>query len=397
MWLVTTYSDRNEFDCSDTIIIEFDEDFKNQGWSGNGTSSNPYVLANEIIEGDRCIWIRDTTSYFRVDNCTLIAEYQGIILSNVTNAVLIDCVINSKHTGIVIDDSYLCEVVNNSIEVYNCGFALTHSNQSYLENNTISCKVGTNSFLHRCINTTLLNNTILGGTNGVTFLSCSSSNILNNTIASTEFALQLIESTYNSTIIGNQLGSVETPTAIDDGIGNLWDDGISLGNAWFDYQGIGDYQILGTANNADHFPTKFDPSFPMDFEGPLILASLGSLYIDYCNELPSSYRFTAIVNDTSGVDTVIMTVNGIPHKMTHQPSESKPDLYVYDHPMESWMVYSYWANDTIGLSSETPVGHISAGVMYCPEQFSGFDIALQLLVVAIVSVIALVLFWKIKK
>ena len=54
---------------------------------------------------------------------------------------------------------------------------------------------------------------------------------------------------YNNSFWYNDLGH-----AIDNGNSNYWDDGISLGNQWDDYNGTGVYDIPGSAGSVDHFP-----------------------------------------------------------------------------------------------------------------------------------------------
>ena len=53
---------------------------------------------------------------------------------------------------------------------------------------------------------------------------------------------------YYNTIIDNVLN------AEDDGLNNTWDDGISEGNYWSDWDGDGEYEISGYANAVDRYP-----------------------------------------------------------------------------------------------------------------------------------------------
>ena len=82
----------------DPIIIESDEGFKlSPGWTGSGTSSDPYVL-----EGYRItlpVNISNTRAYFVIRNCEISfdAEYtfEKIELHNTTNGMFEDCLIRS--------------------------------------------------------------------------------------------------------------------------------------------------------------------------------------------------------------------------------------------------------------------------------------------------------------
>ncbi len=374
----------HEASSAAVVIVNSDDDFNTSGWTGNGTIDNPYVLANKTIEGERCIQIEDTRCHFRIENCTLDAVYYGITLFNATNAVLIDCTIDSEQLcisvhlvtnasilhnsiysaerGIEIEQSSLCGVVNNSIETRCTGVALFFSGQCHIANNSVSCSIEENLVLSKSNSTSVIENTFLGGDSGLFSWESHDCDIFNNTIASNGYAIHVRESS-NGSIIGNQFGSVAGETALDDGTDNSWDDGVSLGNAWLDYDGIGEYQIPGMANSIDHFPTKFEPLFPMDFDGPSISIPFYFVHFDYIGEIPASYRFCATVTDPSEVDTVIITVNGGAHVMNHQPTPEDPDLYIFDYPNPGAMRHSYWANDSVGHSSATEEGFISMGII----------------------------------
>lgn len=241
---------------------------------------------------------------------------------------------------------------------------------------------------------TLCGNVILGGDEGIYWYSSNNCSILNNTIASIQSAI-VFSDISNTTVIGNRLASVEVGyTAYDDGGNNTqWDDGTSIGNAWYHYNGTGVYNIPGSSNSTDHFPTIFDPPFPIDFQGPVILAPGGSLYVDYMYEYPSYWRFEARVSDPSGVEMVTVTVNGIIHEMIHQPTPEDPDLYIYDHPNPRYMIYSFWAVDYLGYETEEPGGFISIGVFGRPTQNPALVTAI--LQTGFLSIfIILVIWWK---
>jgi len=373
-----------ESEVLEPIVIESDDDFETTYWIGNGTLSNPYVLANKTIEGESCIDIRDTSCYFRIENCTLISTISGIIMDDVENGIIIDSTIVSDSTNINlrrtenisiqhnsisgfvhIYDSHLCEVVDNSVRANRAiAIGLRESDQCLIKNNDVFMNnTGTSVSLSICQNSTIVNNTLKGGNYGLDSYLAQNSVFVNNTVASIKHAIVMHNSS-NNTIIGNRFASTDEEVALDYGMDNSWDDGISIGNAWLDYQGSGVYNIAGNAGSTDHFPTKFKPSFSIifDFEGPYIGASVGYLNVDFNNDFPEFWSFVATVTDTTGVDTVIITVNEEPHLMIHQPTSENPDLYVYHHPNPRFMRYSYWANDTLGLSTETEQGWISCGV-----------------------------------
>ena len=120
-------------------------------------------------------------------------------------------------------------------------------------------------------------------------------NILRNTFENSQDTGLNLESAYNVTIIGNKflhngkygmelthcdfctiynnsLGWNEEDNAYDNhGSNNIWDDGVSVGNAWSDYDGSGVYEIWGSSNSVDRYPSILLPTttttngdFPVD-------------------------------------------------------------------------------------------------------------------------------------
>lgn len=58
---------------------------------------------------------------------------------------------------------------------------------------------------------------------------------------------------YYNHIVGNNM------SASDDGTNNTWDDGVSAGNYWGDYNGTGTYPIPGIAESVDNYPMVWIP------------------------------------------------------------------------------------------------------------------------------------------
>ncbi len=367
------HSKSSELSSSSPIIIESDDDFKILNLSGNGTLTNPYVFGNTTVDGACCIDISNTRSHFRIENCTLRASELAIKLLNVSNAVIVGNTIYSYSNtldyyarGIEIESSSLGQIANNSIKSDGTGISITSSFEYHIDNNSIVCRgfaaIFIAVFATDCNDSVIVRNSILSARDGLRLARCNDLEILNNTIACNVFIITIDQSS-NNYIVGNSFATnVENCVmAVDDGTDNSWDDEVSQGNAWMDYQGTGVYNISGSANSIDHFPTKFEPTFPMDFNGPIIEAYVGFVCIDYIGGLPDHYTLFATVTDPSGVDTVIVTINGILHEMTHQPTAENPDYYVYDYPNPSSFHYSYWANDSLGFCSITQEGYISLG------------------------------------
>ncbi len=79
------------------ISIVGDADFSSQasseGWPGDGTASNPYIISGYNISGNTIattVMINDTTVHFILENNELHNGTFGILLSNVTNGIILN-------------------------------------------------------------------------------------------------------------------------------------------------------------------------------------------------------------------------------------------------------------------------------------------------------------------
>jgi parallel beta-helix repeat protein len=93
-----------------------------QPWcSGGGTSENPYLIENVIIDGlnaTACITIEESSQYFVIKNCTLYnsSSVGGILLAATSNGFVTDCNIsNNNGPGIDAGDGEYNFLVNNTI------------------------------------------------------------------------------------------------------------------------------------------------------------------------------------------------------------------------------------------------------------------------------------------
>jgi parallel beta-helix repeat protein len=307
------------------IIINGDSNFnvtaQAEGWSGNGTRFNPYIIENlEIDLGGgpgNCISISNTMAYFIIRNCNLTSasanSYSGIYLNNVANGQLTNNQCNLNDVGITTENSHNNTITNNTCS----GNAFLGSwirNANYntiFDNLYISNEIGiyveisdfnliaNNSFSNNdftgiyCIVggfNTLANNTFTSTGNGIV-IEQSSSNIItsnkltwnnegiwlwnnansntvtNNTCSDNIIAIELDENTNSNDIVWNILERSLGENGYDDGVNNIFDY-----NYWSDYDGldadlngIGDtpYPINGTMvgfTNEDPHPLIFPPS-----------------------------------------------------------------------------------------------------------------------------------------
>ncbi|MFW9975010.1 MAG: NosD domain-containing protein, partial [Candidatus Thorarchaeota archaeon] len=163
------------------IIINSNEDFISQGWSGNGTESNPYVIEGlSIISSETCISISDTNVHFEIRNCLISASNlstnNGIAFSNVMNGVIRDCFVELHYYGIYLYSSSFCSLMNNNAtKNLWYGFYLSSSTSCILTNNT-ACENKYGFYLSSSSLCILTDNTLYG--NGLVIRGDSVSNWL---------------------------------------------------------------------------------------------------------------------------------------------------------------------------------------------------------------------------
>ena len=136
-------------------------DFKNAGnCSGDGTSSNPYIINFFEIDGggsDTCILIENSNAYFFITNCTLnYCTDAGIKLYNVVNANIENNTVYNDKYGISLERSHDNNIVGNKfVNKYGIAIRDSHNNRFYM-NDLVSTNY--NAYFDR--NSTFIWNTI---------------------------------------------------------------------------------------------------------------------------------------------------------------------------------------------------------------------------------------------
>ncbi len=181
------------------IEITGNDDFNTtalaEGWSGNGTQGNPYIIENYLIDlagaHYNCIYLLDVSSHFIIRNCYLtgayIYPYEGISLFNVSNGLVTDNICTGNSNGISVLGNPPRVSYNNTISNNNCsyntriGIYVTYSHDNVVANNTCSnnpdygimvCDDGSN---------TVRNNTCNYSLRGIYVLNCNNNILQNNT------------------------------------------------------------------------------------------------------------------------------------------------------------------------------------------------------------------------
>ncbi len=110
------------------IVIDGDANFtltaSNEGWIGDGSSGNPFIINGLDIDRDgsagHCINISNTQVNFTISNCNLtganVDSGAGIYLDNVKNARIVDNICQQNTHGVFIQGrgSKNCTLTNNT-------------------------------------------------------------------------------------------------------------------------------------------------------------------------------------------------------------------------------------------------------------------------------------------
>ena len=100
------------------ITIHNDSELAIQGWPGNGSESNPYVISNlNVTANGTCIAIMNTRAYVLVNQCMFNRaapdDGNSIFLGNVTHCSVTDCQIVGG--SLVLDHSYYCSITRTNV------------------------------------------------------------------------------------------------------------------------------------------------------------------------------------------------------------------------------------------------------------------------------------------
>ncbi|UJG44947.1 MAG: right-handed parallel beta-helix repeat-containing protein [Candidatus Heimdallarchaeum endolithica] len=149
-------NDINYFEISSQqpISIENDEDFKKYDFSGNGSSSNPYLIKNLVIIGKTiAISVKNTTKYFAIVDCRIrfcdigiyifnASKGTAVILNNSLSYIQDQNALGSVGQAIFVSESEGIKIENNEIIDSDIAIFLSQSPYSQIVNNIIKEKYG---------------------------------------------------------------------------------------------------------------------------------------------------------------------------------------------------------------------------------------------------------------
>ena len=223
----------------DPIYIDGNTAFMNisssEGWEGNGTYDNPFIIKDYFIENspNHGIEIRNTDVYFIIYNVSInggteIGDFQnGIDLDNVRNGILNRNTVIDKNSGYFLKNSYNITLTENFVSgvnwdgfrlegcddiilrrntVRDCwdGFSLENSDNNTLTENILREVEFENFELKRSNRNNLIANNIEGGDEGFYIsLYCSYNIISSNIIKDVRRGMYLFSSDYNTVTVNS--------------------------------------------------------------------------------------------------------------------------------------------------------------------------------------------------
>lgn len=128
----------------ESIAIASDNDFISQGWPGNGSISNPFLIDGlAILSDDDCVKIANTRSYFVIRNCTFSWMLNkghgiGVNLRNVTHGTIELCTMSGLGVAIIDEHSANNVYRDNTIEDTWDGILVGDCNNNLVSNNTVT-------------------------------------------------------------------------------------------------------------------------------------------------------------------------------------------------------------------------------------------------------------------
>ncbi len=251
-----------------------------EGWAGDGSPGNPYIIEGYDINGSGygyCIYIGNTTVYFKVRNSYLheasgvaIWPYfpnAGLTLYNVQNGIISNNTASlNSYYGISLDYSssntienntasnndiginlgYLSSnntIVNNTVSSNFYGIYLYSSSSNTIANNTADSNSGMGIYLLHSSSNAIANNTAVSNSEcGIRLYDSSNHTIANNTASNNLYGIYLYTSS-NNLIYHNSILNNTNQAYDDSNNGNQWDNGYpSGGNFWSDYIGYDSFK-----------------------------------------------------------------------------------------------------------------------------------------------------------
>jgi parallel beta-helix repeat protein len=180
------------YETHEVITIDGNTNFEtkafSEGWSGDGSVDNPFIIEDYIIIGAQLtgylIDISNSDHYFIINNTWLEDGARGLSFTNVTNGFVTNVYSTLNEYGFCLENSYNNTFLNNtSFDNLELGFSLdlTSQNNNLTNNTAVTNKYG--FYLDSdSNNNVLINNSASYNNNyGFSFFQSSNNNLTSNT------------------------------------------------------------------------------------------------------------------------------------------------------------------------------------------------------------------------
>ena len=223
------------------------------------TNSENVQVLNSNLENLSSGIAMYSTSCAIVNNTITSASIVGIIAVDANNSMFDNNRLVNCSWGIYLSNNRYVTITNNRIlQSDKLGLKLLGTFYVEVENNTLAhARYG--AILSICYALDFRENTIYNNSEvGIQIARSFSSTIQKNIVFNNTVGISILVDSNRITLYGNHLTMNTEADAIDDGYNNQWDDGVSLGNYWGNYNGTGNYTIPGDAGSVDRFPQISD-------------------------------------------------------------------------------------------------------------------------------------------
>jgi parallel beta-helix repeat protein len=175
------------------IYIDGDTNFTDtallEGWQGNGTLEDPFIIENlSITSGGSAtprVNISNTRVHFVIQNCELAyaSSSRGLNLDNVHNGRIINNTCTGNYFGIYLVDSWYNTIVDNNCSFNQYGMSIDYSWYNTIINNICSNNPSYGIHLWHSPHTTVDNCTLIDNYRGILVDDSDYSTIANNNVS----------------------------------------------------------------------------------------------------------------------------------------------------------------------------------------------------------------------
>jgi parallel beta-helix repeat protein len=393
------------------IVINGDSDFaataSTEGWVGDGSQQNPYVIENYDItssfDPESSINITDTRAYYIIRGCRLTGPAAtpsyGIYLENSTNGQIINNMATNFAQGL--NATAGCSnlfVSGNNMSYNSYGIDIHYSIDCIVIDNYCNGNFFHGISLDTCENSSVIDNTCNENTmSGIYIYNCDSITVSSNTCNDNDFGIHLEEQGHhtvtenfcannsdsgidlfncksntiaNNTSIDNALfgvtlhnlsnhNSVLWNALINNGWGNAYDDGAGTAfhyNYYSDYVGIDANQdYIGDTSHSFNYNIDFTPLMYVPFVPEWVVIPEDQT-IEFGNDFEYTFQYFTVepvafyelhVNDSMNFAVI-----------NNEMIQSRTILPVGDYPLDvnTTNVYNYYTKTifTLAVRDTTP-------------------------------------------